>query len=213
MNTINLNMTLGAGYNVNIDKREEIVFIGPYAELLFGTITSLDDTMFPSTLTNLRDYLFQNDSGLTTVNLNNITTIGNSTFYACGLTSINMPYLQDAGMQAFAYNPMVSIELPSLTDIRTLVFQGCTSLETADFASANILYQRAFFSCSNLDTLILRNENQVCEWQGTYNLSGTKIEAGEGYIYVPDDLVDSYKEASGWSDFASQIRSIDELEV
>ena len=36
----------------------------------------------------------------------------------------------------------------------------------------------------------------------------TPIEDGTGYIYVPSNLVDSYKSANGWSTYANQIRAI-----
>ena len=39
----------------------------------------------------------------------------------------------------------------------------------------------------------------------------TAIENGTGYIYVPDSLVDSYKTATNWSTYASQIKPISEL--
>lgn len=40
----------------------------------------------------------------------------------------------------------------------------------------------------------------------TYNPEGLK----DGYIYVPDALVDSYKAATNWSTYASQIRPLSE---
>jgi hypothetical protein len=38
----------------------------------------------------------------------------------------------------------------------------------------------------------------------------TKIANGEGYIYVPASMVDSYKSASNWSTYAAQIRAIED---
>lgn len=212
MSTINLNMTLCPDYSVEINKHEEIVFTGPLAEILFGTLTSLTDDMLPSTLTSLRSYLCQDNPNLTTVNLMKIIEIGISTFANCGITSVNMPNLQNAGMQSFAYNPMTYVSLPSLLQIGTQMFQSCQNLVSAEFQAATSIYRRAFYNCTNLETLIL-GSSEVVYWDGTANLYGTKIEAGEGYIYVPATLVNAYKEADGWSDFASQIRSIAELEV
>ena len=40
----------------------------------------------------------------------------------------------------------------------------------------------------------------------------TPIEKGTGYIYVPDNLVDSFKIAENWSTYADQIKSINEME-
>ena len=37
---------------------------------------------------------------------------------------------------------------------------------------------------------------------------GTRIDSGEGKIYVPASLVNSYKTAEGWNKYASQIESV-----
>jgi len=37
---------------------------------------------------------------------------------------------------------------------------------------------------------------------------GTRIDSGEGKIYVPASLVDSYKTTEGWNKYASQIESV-----
>ena len=42
----------------------------------------------------------------------------------------------------------------------------------------------------------------------TNALTDTKIARGEGAIYVPTNLVDTYKAASNWSTYASQIYPI-----
>jgi hypothetical protein len=41
----------------------------------------------------------------------------------------------------------------------------------------------------------------------------TRIEKGTGYIYVPADLVDSYKAATNWSTFAAQFRALEDYTV
>ena len=41
----------------------------------------------------------------------------------------------------------------------------------------------------------------------TYNPEGLK----DGYIYVPDALVDSYKKATNWVTYADQIKPLSEL--
>ena len=44
----------------------------------------------------------------------------------------------------------------------------------------------------------------------TNAFSNTPIKSGNGYIYVPAALVDSYKADSKWSTYANQIRAIEE---
>ena len=43
------------------------------------------------------------------------------------------------------------------------------------------------------------------------DLKGTTIEKGTGYVYVPDDMIDTYKSATNWSTYASQIKGMSEL--
>lgn len=43
------------------------------------------------------------------------------------------------------------------------------------------------------------------------DLTGTTIEKATGYVYVPDDMVDTYKSATNWSTYASQIKGMSEL--
>lgn len=43
------------------------------------------------------------------------------------------------------------------------------------------------------------------------DLKGTTIEKATGYVYVPDDMVDTYKSATNWSIYASQIKGMSEL--
>ena len=46
---------------------------------------------------------------------------------------------------------------------------------------------------------------------GNHVFKGTKIETGEGKIYVPTNLVNTYKTADGWNKYSSQIESVANL--
>ncbi len=67
------------------------------------------------------------------------------------------------------------------------------------------------YNCNAFDTFIIRRTDAVnvwCGWSGGF--SGTAIGNGTGYIYVPSALVDSYKAATGWANWAEQIRAIED---
>ena len=201
-----LPMSIGGGYVV------KAAYADAYEKLLKRNLTKVDDTIIPEDVISFSDYLFQYNSYLTDVDLMYVTSVGINTFASCALTTISMPSLTSAGMRAFAYNPMTEISLPSLTSIGTQMFQSCTLLQKATFPAATEIERQAFYGCTNFDTLIL-SYNGVVTWTGTGMFTGTKIELGEGYIYVPAGLVEEYQAAEGWSDFSSQIRAISELEV
>ena len=88
-------------------------------------------------------------------------------------------------------------------------FSSWGALRSVDLTKATTLGERCFFNCDNLETLILRSPTLVAF--SDCGLLYTMIGMGGGYIYVPDSLVDSYKTATGWSTFDSQIKPLSEL--
>ena len=85
-------------------------------------------------------------------------------------------------------------------------------LKKIDVSNVKSIGQNAFYNDRVLDTLIIRTP-EVCTLTTTTGVfKNTKIESGTGYIYVPDDLVDSYKAATNWDTYADQIKPISELE-
>lgn len=99
----------------------------------------------------------------------------------------------------------------SATRTRTNSFYQCSHLVQVDFSALKSISAYTFRNCSNLDTLIIRTSS-VCSLGNVNAFNGTPIESGTGYIYVPDDLVSTYKTATNWSTYASQIGAISELE-
>ena len=113
--------------------------------------------------------------------------------------------LTTVGEYAFrgCYN-LTKVELPAVTTVGQYAFQN-SGLEVADFASATYIGASAF-QYSDITTIILRNTTQVCN-----KTNSVPSKAGL-YIYVPAALVDDYKADTeyGWSNFASQIRAIED---
>jgi hypothetical protein len=94
--------------------------------------------------------------------------------------------------------------------VGTMAFQSCTGLVCADFTAVTSIGVNAFATCRQLDALILRNTANVVTLTNKNAFYNTKINSGTGYIYVPASLVDQYKSASNWSNFASTIRAIED---
>lgn len=68
----------------------------------------------------------------------------------------------------------------------------------------NAIADRAFQLCRQLTTVtILKPDGVVTLGVNVFDLA-TSLAS----IYVPADLVDSYKSASGWSNYASKIKPI-----
>lgn len=105
---------------------------------------------------------------------------------------------------------LTSADFPAATSIKSTAFQSCTGLISVDFPNITNIEGYVFQNCKKLTALILRAD-QVCTLFATNAFTGTPIESGTGYIYVPDDLVEDYKAATNWSTYADQIKPISEL--
>ncbi len=161
-------------------------------------------------------YSFAEQAQLTTVSMPEVTDIWEYCFLDCTkLTSIYFPKLVLLRYQAFR-------NCSSLTEfvsggsfnsrIDSSTFEGCTSLTKADFKHINDQgFGNYSLACANLVTLIIRNTDAVPPTSSKiFGGNTTKMNKGEGYIYVPASMVDAYKVATNWSKYADQIRAIED---
>ena len=183
-----------------------------FKQMLAGSMTEYID----NESTKAGPYSFAEQVQLTTVSMPEVTNIGNHCFLDCRkLTSIYFPKLVVLLYNAFrncsSLTEFVSGEsFNSRVDSST--FEGCTSLTKADFKHINIQGFGGYsLACANLVTLIIRNTDAVPPTDSTiFGNKTTKMNKGEGYIYVPASMVDAYKAATNWSSFADQIRAIED---
>lgn len=183
--------------------------IGGYA---FADCRSLKTAEFLQA-TSLGSTAFRFCSGLTIANFPQVIgLIGNYAFSKCtSLTTVSFPQATSIGQRAFEEcSGLTTAEFPQAGRIEQYAFYKCTSLTTAGFPKATYIGINAFVSCSNLTALVLGNTEQVCTLASPSFLTGTPIAAGTGYIYVPDALVDSYKNTSAWNANAAQIKPLSE---
>jgi len=92
---------------------------------------------------------------------------------------------------------------PDLDAIDARAFLGCTKLAKIDIPKyVRSIASDAFYDCNALKTIILRH-TQVAPFYQLGNLNAT--------IYVPNDLVDQYKNDLDWEQYKNKIKSISEL--
>ena len=158
------------------------------------------------------------DRSITEVSNSEVTSIGSYAFSGCtSLASADFPEATSIGSAAFSgCTALETITVPKVTSVDpgnygslSGAFAGCTSLVSADFPEITSISKNMFYACTSLETLILRKNEVATLDSGA--LAGTKIDSRTGYIYVPDDLVDSYKSAQNWSTYAAQIKGLSEL--
>lgn len=159
----------------------------------------------PESVTTICDGAFNSCSSLTSIILpDGLTTIGIGAFSACvllssiilpdGLTDINHFMFREC-------KSLVSIILPSnLNTIGDNVFEGCSSLSSVIFPkSLMMIGYDAFYNCSALSS-IYSNAVTPPEISGFYTFDGVNKDIP---VYVPQESLEAYKAAPGWSDFTN----------
>ena len=172
--------------------------------------------------------MFNGCSALTSLDLSSFNTskVTNmqNIFYGCyNLKYLDISSFDTSKVRSFLYFFYNCRELTSL-DLRNfdttgvysmqLMFNGCNNLKSLDLSSFNTSkvtnMSGMFGSCNNLTALIINNP-KLFELKATNCFNNASIENGTGYVYVPDDMVDTYKAATNWSVYADQIKPISEL--
>lgn len=204
-----------------ISQKEADFYAGTNTVLNFANITHIQDNFFyyysvitevscPN-LISVGYRAFGNLNSLSTIQLPKLQTIGNWAFSNCSnLINVLLPEAITIGASAFRGDTgLVNLTLPKARTIDIWCFQGNTSLERVELPSVTSIGSYAFYDSSNIRQLILSG-NTICVLQNqifnTHNLAN-------GGIYVPDDLVNTYKEATNWIVVADYIKPISELEA
>ncbi len=150
---------------------------------------------------------------LTEISDDSIEMIGYYAFAYCQkLVTANFPNATSIGGYAF-YSSRIGINdtlnFPNVTSIGTYAFYGCNKLPKINLPSVTSIGSSAFNGCSVLSKVIIGTTN--CTLSSTSAFTKTPIASGTGYIYVPDEAVETYKAATNWVEYADQIKGISEL--
>lgn len=189
-----------------------------WADVISGQTNDLYD----NDLTGVRQYAFMVEENgiayITSMSFPAVTTIGKRAFVCQeALTTVNFPSVETLNDYAFAgCSALTEVVLPSVhggsTTTITNVFQGCTAVRKIDLGNntttMNKLGTSFFKNCSSLEALVLRSKSMV-SISATSIFSGSGVAYGDAYIYVPSNLVNTYKNNSYWSNYSNQIRAIE----
>lgn len=179
--------------------------------LLQGTLSG---AYYNDRVTSIRGYAFYYNKNIVKIDFPLVTEVGGNAFADCdALLEINLPLLNKTGLNTFyGCDSLKTVYFPSLTKASASDFSSCKALETAIFEKLKSVPTGTFAGCDVLTALILKTET-VCSLASTNAFNNTPIANGTGFVYVPDNLVDSYKTATNWVTYADQIKGISELEV
>lgn len=209
------------GYPTDI----EIVGLTEIPSYYIGTLLESTKTFLNKSLkrvkmcdvTKINNGAFRYSNYLEIINLNdNITSIGESCFQGCNKLILTELPKNLTIIDSYVFQNCSNLnitEIPSKVNlIKGWAFENCTNLTSIDFKNTEQMtfYNKVFNGCTNLTKIILRSTTPPSIQSGTFVTS--PIGSGTGYIYVPDESVETYKAASGWSTYANQIKGISELE-
>ena len=166
-----------------------------------------------NTVTTVGNYVFYNFTSLTYISMPNLTTIvGGNNFGGCSnLKRINIPNLKtsvnNAGNNFKNCTSLEELIIPLYNG--TLAAAGCTSLKKYEVATPYNIPSGTFSNLTSLETLIMHC-TKVVPLANVSAFTGTPIEAGTGYVYVPQEFVEGFKTATNWTTYANQIRAIED---
>ena len=188
---------------------DRITTVGVSAFLGCQALTAIDFT----NVTQVKRNAFESCVWLSTTNLPKVTELGKEVFLSSGIQQADFPLLTTMGNGCFQVaTNLTSANLPLVTALPADAFRN-SSIRTADFAAVTNINRTAFTDCTSLETLIIRTPSVCVISDISIALRGSKIASGAGYIYVPDNLVASYKTATNWVALANQIKPISALEA
>ena len=204
--TINRTMTNNANLSAatNVDVGSCVTTIGDNA---FSGYSNLTNISIPSGLTYIGSGAFSDCSGLTEITFgDDVTYIGDYAFLRCkGLSSFTIPQsVSGIGYAAFEGTSLSSITIPD--NVKTIgdeAFGYLSTLQTVEIGSGiTNIGRNAFNNSSGLTSITFNATTPPTLWSGAFS------NTNNCPIYVPYESVNAYKNATGWSNYASRIQSI-----
>lgn len=124
-----------------------------------------------------------------------------------GTLTCTATYVRKYGLAYLDSATELKLPLATVADINGSC--GSNGLKKVDFGSITEIRDNQFAYSRQVETVIIRTQS-VCTITNSNVFYQTKIYNGEGYIYVPNALMEQYKAATNWTQFANQFRAIED---
>lgn len=185
--------------------------------------SALETVDWPSFTTIGDSAVFNECTALKSLSLPNLSECNDYGSVDCtgctSLTDVNLPLTTKVSFGSCT--SLETITLPLVQEIGGHCFNNCTSLRVIDLPSCTKMTGHSNFINCPFEALILRSAT-VCDLSQLYDTTGNNwvysfrnsgLANGTGYVYVPRDLLDSYKAAIVWSYYPSQFRALEDYTV
>lgn len=175
-------------------------------------IVNFDELQYFVNVTELGLNAFANCTNLASIDLRNVRTMLGNVFQNCTSLAIDvaMPSLQAVtNNNQFSGSGIVGVsDLGQVSSLSNYMFSNCKSLKYADCpATITQISTNVFNGCSAMEYMIFRSETIP-----TLFSQNALANSNNCPIYVPDQLIDTYKSTSPWSVHAARIRPLSEYQ-
>ena len=227
MNDLYIN-DLSSFCKIDFNNNDSAVFNQNLTKLYVNN-TQVTDLTIPSDVTELKAYTFHHAETITSVTIpSTVTSIGgSSTFGYSGLRNVTVPSSVTSwnGGYTFEYcSNLTDATLNNSGQIGSYAFRGCTKLTGVTFGdNITTIKSEAFLSCTSL-TGVTFGDNMKSIGNNAFNgctsltsmtfesptppnITSTSLQGipSTCKFYVPCSAVNTYRTASVWSNYASQI--------
>lgn len=182
--------------------------------------TELQSVNVPA-VTRINGNAFDSCTLLTSLTAPNATYIGQAAFAnGPAIKNLTLPKVETVEYAAFELHPIYQtapttlpdlgkVTLGNVSNIGTMAFDLCGYSEADITVNTNggTIATQAFNRCLNLKKVTIRGKTMLTNKEG-YVFNGSPIESLNGEIFVDPSLVESYKTATNWSNYASIIKAI-----
>lgn len=186
-------------------------------------------------VTNM-DSMFNNAQKLTslpaldTSNVTNMTNMFNGCNQLTSVAALDTSNVTNMRYMFYGCYKLTSVPQLDTSKVTNMgyMFQDCLKLEEVDITSMDKVsstnYGNYIFAfCYSLKKVVIRNMtvtpklgsvafSDCYHFFGTVNAEYNPDGLADGYVYVPDDKVETLKSATNWSKIATQIKPLSELE-
>lgn len=187
---------------------DSVILPDGFIELGLNAFKDCKNLTYVSIPASVKNYFapFEGCNAITTVNISSWWLVGE---FGTKVTKLVLGEgVQNIGENAFdGCTQLSSVEFPStVIVIGSCSFRNCSSLTSIVFPESLLLiHDRAFYGCHNLKsvTCLAPTPPSFPDVSG-YTVFDSQTQEN-GTLYVPSDLIETYKSAAGWRDFKNII--------
>lgn len=200
-------------FNLDSSKLEKITSAGSIVnwKIYLKNVSTLVQCIIPPTVTRIGVLSFSGCVNLEDIgnNLANVVSIGSEGFKNTKSLKnpIDLSNTTSIGYEAFSNSGITGVLVIGASSIGRAAFKDCTNLTSVKLLnSVTTLANSVFEGCSKLEKFLV--EAELPPTISSYVFNNTPIATDTGSIYVPDQSVTAYREASGWLDYADRIKPL-----